>query len=50
MHSPWGPLQGGLNKVLGILAEVHSHWAAPGHPSLQHVEEGRPVTLTSKRR
>lgn len=49
MHLPWGPLQGGHNKILGIVAEVHGHWAAPGHPPLQHVEEGRAVTLTGKR-
>lgn len=48
-HSLWGPLQGSLDKVLGILAEVGSHGAAPRHPPPQHIQEGGSVTLTSKR-
>ena len=48
-HSLWGPLQGSLDKFLGILAEVGSHGAAPRHPPLQHIQEGGSVTLTGKR-
>lgn len=48
MHSLWGPLQGSLDEVLGILAEVGGHRAAPGHTPLQYVQEGGSVTLTSE--
>lgn len=48
VHSLRGPLQGSLDEVPGIITEVGSCRAAPGHPPLQNVQEGGSVTLTSE--
>lgn len=48
VHLLHSPLQSSLDKVLGILTEVGSHGAAPGHSPFQDIQEGCSVTLTSK--
>lgn len=47
-YSPHGLLQSSLDKVLGILTEVGSHGATPGHPPFQDIQKRCSVTLSSK--